>query len=238
MSALFLFRHAQAGPRHRYDTLSELGQQQAGLLGRYLASQGIRFQAVYSGTLQRQRQTVLAVEEAFQEAGLSFPEILYDPRWDEFDLSHVYESLAEPLREDDPEFRREYDQMLPLLHDETHDVHRNHSYCDIAVIRAWVNETYPYQGESWTAFRSRIVKPLETLVDHNSGEKIAVFTSATPISIWVGQALGLNDQHVWRLAGVTYNSGITTLRVGSGDLRLFTFNGVPHLPDDTLHSFR
>ena len=29
MSALYLFRHGQAGPRHRYDTLSNLGEKQA-----------------------------------------------------------------------------------------------------------------------------------------------------------------------------------------------------------------
>ena len=38
MSALYLFRHAQAGPRHAYDTLSELGQAQARSLGEHLAA--------------------------------------------------------------------------------------------------------------------------------------------------------------------------------------------------------
>jgi len=238
VSALYLVRHAQAGPRHKYDTLSPLGLEQAQWLAQYLVSRGIRFQAVYSGALERQKLTALAVERAYRRAGLELPAIVYDPRWDEFDLADVYQSLSTPLRQDDPRFRREYDQMLPLLDDEEHPVHRNHSYCDIAVIRAWIEQRYPYRGESWTQFRSRILEPLATLSQHNSGEKIAIFTSATPISIWVGRALGLNDQHVWRLAGVTFNSGITTLRVSQGDLRLFTFNGVPHLSDESLQSFR
>ncbi len=238
MSALYLFRHAQAGPRHNYDTLSPLGLQQAQLLADYLVSRRIRFQAVYCGALERQKLTALAVERAYRQAGLEWPAIVYDPRWDEFDLAHVYESLSAPLRQDDSQFRREYDQMLPLLDDEEHAVHRSHSYCDIAIIRAWIEQRYPYRGESWPQFQSRILQPLATLSQHNSGEKIAVFTSATPISIWVGRALGLHDQHIWRLAGVTFNSGITTMRVSQGDLRLFSFNGLPHLSDESVQSFR
>jgi hypothetical protein len=45
----------------------------------------------------------------------------------------------------------------------------------------------------------------------------------------VGRALGLDDSNIWRIAGVAYNTGITTFRVNGDDCRLFTFNGVPHL---------
>jgi hypothetical protein len=65
-----------------------------------------------------------------------------------------------------------------------------------------------------------------------------VFTSATPISLWVGRALGLDDANIWRIAGVAYNTGITTLRLSGDDCRLFTFNGVPHLPEAEMRTFR
>jgi hypothetical protein len=41
-----------------------------------------------------------------------------------------------------------------------------------------------------------------------------------------------------RLAGAMYNSAVTTLRLRGDDLMLFTFNGVPHLTDPPLRTFR
>jgi broad specificity phosphatase PhoE len=237
VSALYLIRHAQAGPRHKYDRLSDLGQAQARQLGEYLASQPVAFSAVYSGGLERQRLTAQAVAQAYRERGITFPEIRHDARWDEFDLGDIYRALAGPLSRDDAEFAREYAEMLRLLDDETHILHRNHNYCDIAIVRAWLAGRYEYAGESWDAFRVRVAAPLATLSQHNSGQQIAVFTSATPISLWVGRALGLDDANIWRIAGVAYNTGITTLRVGGDDCRLFTFNGVPHLNPD-MRTFR
>jgi hypothetical protein len=51
-------------------------------------------------------------------------------------------------------------------------------------------------------------------------------------------ALELNGRHVLRLAGATYNSALTTMRVRDGDLALFSFNGIPHLPEPHLRTFR
>lgn len=237
MSALYLIRHAQAGPRHQYDQLSDLGQAQARRLGEHLASQRVSFSAVYSGGLERQRLTAAAVAQAYRDTGVPFPEIQHEPCWNEFDLGEVYRALAEPLSRDDAQFAREFAEMMRLLEDENHVLHRNHNYCDIAVIRAWVESRYEYAGESWEAFRSRVAAPLAALSQHNSGQQIAVFTSATPISLWVGQALGLDDSNIWRIAGVAYNTGITTFRLSGDESRLFTFNGVPHLDAD-MRTFR
>jgi broad specificity phosphatase PhoE len=238
LSALYLIRHAQAGPRHKYDQLSDLGQAQARHLGEYLAAQPVSFTAAFAGGLARQRLTAEAVARAYRDRSVPFPDIQHDPRWDEFDLGEVYRMLAEPLSRDDPQFGREYAEMMSLLDDENHALHRNHNYCDIAIIRAWIARRYEYAGESWEAFRARVGSPLATLSQYNSGQQIAVFTSATPISLWAGRSLGLDDANIWRLAGVAYNTGITTLRLSDGDCRLFTFNGVPHLPAAELRTFR
>jgi len=70
------------------------------------------------------------------------------------------------------------------------------------------------------------------------GQAVAVFSSATPIAVWVGMALGLSGRHIMRLAGVTYNSALTTLHVRNGDLALYSFNGTPHLSQPDLRTFR
>jgi broad specificity phosphatase PhoE len=240
VSALYLFRHGQAGPRHAYDTLSNLGERQARLLGERLAAQGMRFDAVLAGGLERQQRTASLVAAAYRDAGSPFPDVAIDPQWNEFDLGAVYQQIADPLSRDDPEFARLWAEMVRDMEDEHDGVHRQHNYCDIAVVRAWVTKTHAYEGESWDAFRARIEGALETLRNHGGpSRKVAVFTSATPVGISVGKTLGLDETQIWRLAAVTYNSSITSLRLGDdGDLRLFNFNAVPHLEDPEMWSFR
>jgi len=238
LSRLTLIRHGQAGTRADYDTLSELGRCQAFLLGERLVAQRARFDRAYSGTLQRQLSTARIVEQSFQEAGLSFPEIVEDPRWDEFDLDDVYAQMAPPLCRDDETFARGYDEILTALGDDGQGVHRRHHDCDIKVVRAWTEGLYDYEGESWPQFRERILSPLGSLREDAGEDGTVVFTSATPIGIWSAQALGLDENGAWRLTGVSYNSAMTSLRLARGDLRLFSFNSVPHLVDPELWSFR
>ncbi|MBI1353772.1 MAG: hypothetical protein GC160_05450 [Acidobacteria bacterium] len=238
MSALYLIRHGQAGPRHRYDALSELGRLQASRLGEALAAQRTRFDAVICGSLERQRHTAELARQAYERAGEPFPQIVVDPQWDEFDLSRVFEELAPKLCQDDAEFAGAYEQMLAEIADEHAAVHRVHNPCDIAIVTAWVEGRYEYGGESWSEFRARIEGAVAGLDQHGPGSKTAVFTSATPIGIVAAHALGLDERQLWRLAGVAYNSSITTLRLAQNELRLFSFNGLPHLSDPAQWSFR
>jgi broad specificity phosphatase PhoE len=101
-----------------------------------------------------------------------------------------------------------------------------------------VEGRYEVPGESWEAFRERVGGALETVKRFPSGDTIAIFSSATPIALWIGMALGLNARHTLRLAGVTYNAALTTMRVREDDLALFSFNGTPHLPEPHLKTFR
>ncbi|PYT20665.1 MAG: hypothetical protein DMG58_33600 [Acidobacteria bacterium] len=238
MSSLYLVRHGQAGLRHDYDTLSDLGRTQACLLGEYLAAQKVQFSAVYSGALTRQQETAREALGTFVQAGIRTPEIQIDPRWNEFDLDAVYSAIAPRLREDDAEFRVEHEKLRQLLAQDNSPAHRTWTLSDTLVVRAWVTGRYEVPGESWQAFRERVSSAAEALNGFPSGESVAVFSSATPIAVWVGMALGLEGRHVMRLAGVTYNAALTTMRVRAGDLALYSFNGTPHLPEPYLRTFR
>ncbi len=238
MSRLYLMRHGQAGPRYDYDALSDLGRTQSRLLGEYLAAQNVVFTAVYSGALERQQETACAVCDAYRKAGRAIPEITIDPRWNEFDLGGVYQELAPLLAAEDPEFAQEYAQILRAMLDEKAAVHRRPAGCDIAVVRAWIEGRHPHSAEAWPAFRERVRGCIETFDQGRPGEVFAVFTSATPVAVWVSMALGLQNEKVFRLAGVAYNSGITTLRIHQRELTLFSFNTVPHLADPSLRTFR
>ncbi len=237
MSSLYLIRHGQAGLRHDYDTLSDLGRTQARLLGEHLAARQVQFSAVYSGTLKRQRETAREVLGAMQAAGVASPEIQIDEHWNEFDLDAVYEAISPRLAADDAEFRAEYEKLRRMLQEDGSPAHRAWTWCDTLVVRAWVEGKYEVPGESWKAFRQRVAVPLDAL-SRTSEDNVAVFSSAVPIAVWIGLALELNGRHVLRLAGATYNSALTTMRAREDDLALISFNGTPHLFAPHLRTFR
>lgn len=236
MSLIYLFRHGQAGTRNDYDKLSPLGHEQARLLGEYLASQKIEFAAAYSGGMRRQRETAQHSSDAYARAGLAFPAVAEDLRWNEFNLSQVYREIGPQLAKDDAGFARGYAEMMAAYADPDAPFHRLSTTLDATVVRAWIEERYAYDGESWKAFKARVTAALSELRDRE--EPVAVFTSATPTGISLGEALGLEEVFRARLAGVSYNSSISALRARAGALLLFQFNGVPHLPDQAMRSFR
>jgi broad specificity phosphatase PhoE len=238
LSLLYLMRHGQAGLRHQYDTLSDLGRTQARLLGEYLAAQKVQFSAVYSGALKRQRETAHEAVSAFERAGIAVPEVQVDANWNEFDLDGVYRAIAPRLADDDPVFQSEYQKLQRMLEEKDAPAHRTWTHSDTLVVRAWAEGRYEVPEESWQAFGERIRGSFETLGRFSSGENVAVFSSATPIALWVGMALELNGRHVLRLAGATYNAALTTMRLRDGDLALFSFNGTPHLAEARLRTFR
>ena len=238
MSTLYLIRHGQAGPRDNYDRLSELGQQQAQRLGQHWAAQATGLDAIFSGNLQRQQQTARLFVEVVRAAGGAAPTPLVDERWCEFSLAAVYQGLASPLCMDEPGFAADYAEMKALLLQEPHATRAAVGRCDRAVIRTWMEGRYAdYQGESWADFRQRVESSLPDLVQA-PWRQMAVFTSATPIAIWTGLALGLADEKILDLMGVLYNSGLTVFKLREGKVRLLSFNATPHLSEPALHTFR
>jgi broad specificity phosphatase PhoE len=94
-----------------HDSLSELGERQARLVGEHFISQGIRFAAAYAGALTRQQQTAEQIRAAHSDTGVGFPTVRVDSGWDEFDLGRIYREIAPVLAAEDPEFLHEYDEM-------------------------------------------------------------------------------------------------------------------------------
>lgn len=238
MSSIYLIRHGQAGSRHNYDALSELGRRQACLLGQYLATQKIPFKALIAGGLNRQQQTAAEVCRAYRDAGLAVPDIISEPAWNEFDMTAVFNEFAPLLSEADPQFRQDYQELLRKLEDASSPIHHAWTECDTQAMRAWMEGRFPCRSESWEAFHRRVLNCREPLAGYSPGDAVAVFTSASPIAIWVASALSVSNGQIMRLAGVMYNSAITTLRLRDGDLALFSFNGVPHLSDPALRTLR
>ena len=238
---MYLVRHGQAGTREAYDSLSELGQRQARLLGDHFVSQHVRFASAFSGALWRKLQTAEQISAAYADAGVSFPSIAVDPGWDEFDLGRVYREMAPRLSAEDSEFRREYEEMREQVRlagaAQAARIHRKWLPCDSKVVEAWLTGRYHYSGETWDQFRERIAACRLKMLDAQQ-ENILVVTSATPLAIWTGLSLEISDERIMRLAGAVYNASYTIVRLRKEQLRLFTFNAVPHLAAPGLRTHR
>jgi broad specificity phosphatase PhoE len=237
MNILFV-RHGQAGTRRDYDVLSGLGCEQSTLLGRYLDGANWRFACWYAGGLRRQQETAQLASIEQKEAVATTK---VEESWNEFDLDAVYEGIGPQLALRNPEFRTHWQTVKTLvdLHGENEAalVNRRWSPADEMVVRAWVNGDFRFDGETWLDFRERIRGSLKGLL--KSGlDSAVVFTSATPIAICVGEALGLPDSEIFQLAGSLMNSSFSELRFRHNKLRMFTFNNTPHLNDAALRTHR
>jgi broad specificity phosphatase PhoE len=231
LSDIYFVRHAQAGSRVNYDVLSDLGRQQARLLGEHLTAHGIELGAVYSGGMRRQRETAEIACDAIVRAGLTAPQLTMDERWNEFSLISVYRAIAKRMKQDDAGFARDIAEMQQAIARDPHTTRGAVGRCDQAVIRAWMHNRYPdYEGEAWSSFRKRIHGCASDLSSNHGSEKaIAIFTSATPIAIIAGATLGLTDEKLLSILGVIYNTSVSVMKARNGELRLFTFNATPHL---------
>lgn len=242
MSRVYLVRHGQAGTRKAYDTLSDLGRRQARLLGEYFVSERIHFAAAYRGELKRQQQTAEEVVSAYGEAGVCFPDVVSHSGWNEFDLDHIYRALAPRMSDEDPEFQKEYREMADQARAaaEEHEaiVNRRWMPCDRKVVLAWIEGRYPYEGESWQAFRERVAGCGGTLKQTDHDANVVVFTSATPIAVWAALAMEIHDERAMRLAGVLHNASCTVVKLVDEELRLHSFNEVPHLGSPELRTYR
>ena len=155
MSYVYLVRHAQAGTRDNYDVLSDMGREQARLLGRHLVDHQIELDAVYCGGMRRQKETAEIACEVITAAGGAKPEIVADERWNEFSLISVYRAIAKRMMGEDEAFARDIKEMQEAIKADPHATGGAVGRCDQAVIRAWMEGRYPeYEGETWSSFSS------------------------------------------------------------------------------------
>jgi broad specificity phosphatase PhoE len=225
MSLLYIFRHGQAGTREDYDRLSDLGREQATLLGRHFAAEGFRFDAFFSGPLNRQIETARLVR-----AEIGAPEFQIDTRWAEFDLDTVTTSIAPLLAAGDAAFAASFAAAA--------NAHRHWTPADAQIVRAWIEERYPVSIESWKQFTGRVAQTREALSAFSNDACIAVSTSATPMCIWISLALDLTPAQIMQLAGTSHNSCYSVFRLRGATVDLLAYNAIPHLTAPRLRTLK
>lgn len=212
MSTLTVVRHGQARPfDSNPDQLSMLGEEQARALAEYWKRIGVTFDEVWSGSLNRQKQTA-------ELAAGHFPEISDD--WNEYDANGILHHFAPPYELDDGADRnRKFQKVFE------------------PAMLAWLAGEHD-SVETWGVFRERVLRGLRRLQDGPSNRNIALFTSGGPVSLLVQTAIGAPERSFLEVNWRVKNCSITEFTFSKDRLSLDSFNALPHLERAELRTFR
>ncbi len=236
MSEIYLIRHGQASfGSENYDRLSDTGVRQAEILGRHLAALKVKFDAVYSGQMDRQQKTAKGVAEAYAENGLFIPELVVDRSFNEYDSVAVWEAQIEKMRSGNPH----------ILDEIKKDPQNNRAFQKVfeQVVQRWVSGRFDAPGDVvWKDFKDRVASGLkQVMAAAGSSKTIAIFSSGGPISVAVQLAFDLSDVKTIETSWHIVNASVTRLRFGSNKISLTGFNNIAHLEmtgDPTLLTYR
>lgn len=235
MATLLLIRHGQASYGEvDYDRLSDRGREQAAALGRWLAHQ--RLDVVYAGPLVRQQQTAAAASSAALEAGAALPPAQTLPELAEYPAFEILKHLIPRLVAENSRFAALETARTPRLLDEAFHT----------ILGRWSRGEWVAEGlERVSDFAARVRAGLDLVFRAaGSGARVACITSAGPIGVAVGLAMGVGEERMIRASTVIRNASVTELRFRTGgfawrpdQLSLVTFNTTGHLSDE-LHTER
>ena len=211
------------------DRLSPLGWEQARLLGRYWIARGARFDAVFHGTLRRQRETCEAVAEEHERAGHDFPKAVVVPGLDEYGTQDLVSVIAPRLAESDAEFAPlwnawQSDRQAP-------NRNRRFQLMFEALVSQWVEGRLDEPGlEPWEEFRLRAESALlQIRRSGGRGRRLAAFTSGGPIGVAVQCCLRAPSMAALAINWRVRNSSLTSFLFSGSRFSLDGFNEVPHL---------
>lgn len=212
MGSIYLIRHGQASfGAANYDELSERGWQQSRVLGTHLKALGVAFDAVMTGTLQRQIHTWDGICEG---AGWAHHAPLRHPGLNEYDSGAVLRAhLPEPLpKPDTPELRRMHFKQLR------------------EGLKAWIAGRLQPEGmpsyADWVAAQQDALQKAHALAPDGN---VAIVSSGGPITTLIGNLTGMPPEASIELNLRIKNTAISELVTTPKRISLLTFNETPHL---------
>lgn len=240
MGTLYLIRHGQASfGADNYDQLSPLGQQQSQRLGEYFRYKGLRFDAVLTGTLTRQLQTLegicagMGVQfESPKAASAAPPQARPTPSGDS--EAHAVESVGAHILWPG---LNEYDSSAviaaihpqPLEKPATPELYKHHFRLLKGGLAQWMNGVVSPRGmPEYDDFVLGVTSALAHVRSHYHGNVLLV-SSGGPIATAVGQVLGTSPESTIELNMQIRNSSVTEFAFNARRHRLLSFNSLAHL---------
>ena len=220
MSRLYFIRHGQASfGRENYDKLSAIGRRQSALMARHFESIGVGFDVIYTGTLERHRETA----EALMHLRTRDAHPVRLDGLDEYPTEMIFRALAPVAIETQPSLG---DDIPRLMTDR-----RAFQRVFEAVMAIWASGNHDIKEiMTWEAFTGRVSGAIDEIMrDHGTGETVAVCTSGGPISVAVGRVLGLTPGATMRVVEQLVNTSVTRFKCTTTRIMLSTFNEYHHL---------
>lgn len=234
MGQILLVRHAQARfATDDYDRLSDLGREQARLLGGWLAKREQALGAAVTGTMKRHRETAETCLAEMPAALRPRDGSRSDPGFDEYDLDEVV-LRHEPAFADSATLREH-------IRASRNPRRTFHDLFSTAMTRWMCGEHDADYRESWQAFRGRCVAALKRVVEGaGPSQRVAVFTSGGPIAAICQHLLGLDPGRTLEVNGVLVNCATTGLLYRPGRVSLSWLNNYSHLeePGESMVTYR
>lgn len=215
MASIYLIRHGQASfGAENYDELSPLGRLQATLTGEYLARTGVTFDAAYSGTLERQKDTGTLALAAQSEA----VPLIEDSRLDEVRNDEHLEYLLPKILETRPDIKAVVDQGL--------DSSKRFQKVIEAVFNYWVSPECDEPAiQSWAEYSEGVHSMLRDIIKTQGGGKtIGVFTSGGTIAALTAAVLKLPGSATYQFYEPVFNCSVTQLFYSADRVSLSYFN--------------
>ena len=217
MGVIHLVRHGQAafGTAH-YDRLTERGRAQSRLLGEWFARRGVHFDAVFTGTLQRQIDTAQALCAALSGTGPA-PERF--AALNEYDPEAVLAAHGGPPTQPDQAAERRDPEAVRAHFRRLRDA-----------LVAWADARIEPQGmPAFQAFQQGAVATLIEARRRFPEGHVLIVSSGGPIAASVCASLNAPPAMAVELNLRIRNASLTEFSTSARRHHLLSFNGIPHL---------
>lgn len=228
MPRIFLVRHGKADAQGAvYDKLTEIGHKQAELFARYIQAAGLRVDSIYSGSMERQKDTASYLAE------LTGIEVSVTPRLNEF-LPGFWRATADEIAASDAAFKKDLERYLAIR---TRGDFRSLALFlrqTERIMREWRGGLTAPGAESFTEFRARVHSILDEV--RIASGSVFLFSSGTPLSLMIAGLLGMEEERFFDWMRILYNTSLSVFNTERGRFLPVTVNTLPHLPDRRLHT--
>ena len=240
MTTILLARHGQASfGQENYDQLSELGCQQARLLGQHYANTQRRIDAIFSGSLVRQRDSARHFWDKYQPSigssghvpilDIETPNSYVLPVFNEFNHEDVFMKST-------PHLTTQAQVAAELARDKQPLARLGEMFGE-AMVRWHGGDHDDDYIESWPTFSKRAQQALEQVgaqvaqLDHlHQDSTVLVFTSGGVIAAITAHLLQQGSQTAYQLTQSSVNTGVTAISLPHPTTpQLLAFNEHSHL---------
>jgi broad specificity phosphatase PhoE len=181
---------------------------------------------------------VRIVAKVYSDAGLSFPEPVVMPEFDEYQGDAVLEKGLPLLLESNNEIRGLHRAFQESINPGQRLA--NFEKMFQMLITKWVEgEVVLPTVESWTEFCTRADRGLtQSMSTNGRGQQLAIFCSGGLLGVAMRRAFHLSLQDALRATWMVRNCSYSEFLFSNAHFTLSCFNAFPHLDDISLLTYR